>query len=245
MAHEELTFTSRWTCVNGHVTEVWTARINDGAFIRGSTWDSCDRCSEGPTQVDLKRMWGEVYTQAEEKGVVFNRATGSLAQVRIEVEVRLIIDAIDDVSVVDSIAAALEEKRAELVEGDEGLRRRAEHLRTNRRVLLKAGLIGRCDVDDREVIQSVNNSVIKVYDLLDECDFDVEAASLRKGQDFPNGVAVLLEDARRRLAGLSEDGISDEYGIYAHGARRSLADMREFHERLSRTLKRLQSKGRE
>ena len=53
--------TSSYVCRKGHRTVVYLILMGDGAAIGGSSWDSCNRCSEGPSDADLIRMPLEIF----------------------------------------------------------------------------------------------------------------------------------------------------------------------------------------
>ena len=229
-------FTSSWTCANGHVTEVAATLLEDGSYVRGSAWDFCDRCSEGPASVDLRRMWGEISNQAELSGAAHAvRRAGLVAQVC------ALIETVEDVQTVDVLASVLAEARANLVARDEDLRLRAEHLRVNLKVLAEAGLTRDTPgADAGEAFAAVSDRALEVYDLLDTCDRRLERAAARQdGEAVPSGVQSLLEEAGGGLESLAGDGVSCEYGIYVNGSRRSLGSVRQRFEELTHTVEAL------
>ena len=131
-------FATRWTCANGHVTEVTATLLEDGSYVRGSAWDFCDECSESPTAPETLRMWDEIGKQAEASG-----AMRDARRARLYAEAHELIAAVDDVHTLDVLASVLAEQRANLAARDEDLRFRKEHRRINRRALIAAGLVNR------------------------------------------------------------------------------------------------------
>ena len=221
--------------MNGHVVKAWATPAGDGSYITGPSWNWCERCSEGPSSVDLKRMFDEVDSQARASGV-----QQSVEKARWVSAVGSLVGETDDVKSVDWLIDLLKRKRADLVARDDDLRRRDGHLKINRRVLAEAGLVGRTEDDLCEVFAAVSDRVLEVYDLLDTCDRRLERAAVRQdGEAAPSGVQSLLGDACSGLESLAGEGVSCEYGIYVNGSRHSLGSVRRRFEELTHTVEAL------
>ena len=54
-------FTSSYVCRRGHRTTVYLILMASGNAMGGSSWDFCNRCSEGPIEADMVRMPMEIF----------------------------------------------------------------------------------------------------------------------------------------------------------------------------------------
>ena len=73
-------FTSSYMCRNGHRTRVYLILMAGGNAIGGSSWDFCDRCSEGPGDPDLIRMPREIFGMWLRAGMIKTEHYASFPQ---------------------------------------------------------------------------------------------------------------------------------------------------------------------
>ena len=72
-------FTSSYVCRKGHRTTVYLILMTGGNAIGGSSWDFCNRCSEGPSDADLIRMPLEIFGMWLRAGTIDTEHYSNLA----------------------------------------------------------------------------------------------------------------------------------------------------------------------